>query len=202
MESLDGNSDVLERLVVEMYARGLSVRDVEDCFRDATGKLLISKTAVSEITDQLWEHYQAFCHRDLSEFDVCYLFLGSIYESLRRYGAKEGILAAWAITSDGRKVLLHLGVENKESEACWTEFLRNMVARGLGVPSVTSDGAPGLVNAIAQVFPASLRIRCWYHRMGNIRSKLPASTPLRCWRTCAQFETPLPMTPAVPWRHA
>jgi hypothetical protein len=78
MECLDGNSDVLERLSVEMYARGLSVRDVEDCFRDATGALLISKTAVAEITDQLWDHYQMFCHRELSEFDVCYLFLDSI----------------------------------------------------------------------------------------------------------------------------
>jgi transposase-like protein len=32
MKFLDGNSDVLERLVIEMYARGLSTRDVEDCF--------------------------------------------------------------------------------------------------------------------------------------------------------------------------
>src|SRR5919109_2111059 len=97
------------------------------------------------------------------------------YESLRRYGAKEGILAAWAITTEGRKVLLHLAVGNKESEACWTEFVRNMVSRGLRTPlSVTSDGAPGLLNAIAQVFPRSLRIRCWYHRMGNIRAKLSA----------------------------
>jgi Transposase, Mutator family len=66
MDFLDGNSDVLERLVVEMYARGLSTRDVEDCFRDATGALLISRSAVSEITDQLWEPYQGLCHRDLS----------------------------------------------------------------------------------------------------------------------------------------
>jgi putative transposase len=195
MDFLDGNSDVLERLVVEMYARGLSVRDVEDCFRDATGALLISKSAVSEITDQLWEHYQGFCHRDLSEFDVCYLFLDSIYESLRRYGAKEGILAAWAITSDGRKVLLHLAVGNKESEACWTEFLRKMVARGLRVPlSVTSDGAPGLLNAITQVFAKSLRIRCWYHKMANIRSKLSADDApevlahIRAIRDAATYE--------------
>jgi putative transposase len=175
MDFLDGNSDVLERLVVEMYARGLSTRDVEDCFRDATGALLISKSAVSEITDQLWEHFQAFRERDLSDLDVQYMFLDSVYESLRRYGAKEGILAAWCITADGRKVLLHLAVGNKESEACWTEFLRNMVSRGLPTPtSVTSDGAPGLLNAIAQVFSRSLRIRCWYHRMGNIRTKLPA----------------------------
>jgi hypothetical protein len=66
MGFLEGNSEVLERLVCEMYARGLSTRDVEDAFRDATGELLISKSAVSEITDRLWEDYQAFIARDLS----------------------------------------------------------------------------------------------------------------------------------------
>jgi putative transposase len=50
MGFLNGNSEVLERLVSEMYARGLSTRDVEDAFRDATGQTLISKSAVSEIT--------------------------------------------------------------------------------------------------------------------------------------------------------
>src|SRR6266542_4746210 len=37
MEFLDGHSEGLDRLVTEMYARGLSTRDVEDAFRDATG---------------------------------------------------------------------------------------------------------------------------------------------------------------------
>ncbi len=175
MEFLQGNSDVLERLVVEMYARGLSTRDVEDAFRDATGELLISKSAVSEITDRLWEDYQAFCSRDRSGIEVEYLFLDAIYESLRRYGAKEGVLAAWCITADGRKVLLHLAVGNKESERCWTGFLRTMVSRGLRTPTtIICDGAPGLINAIGQVFPKSLRVRCRYHEMANIRSKLPA----------------------------
>jgi len=176
MEFLGGNSEALERLVVEMYARGLSTRDVEECFRDqSTGELMISRSAVSEITDQLWEDYRAFCERDLSEIKVEYLFLDAVYESLRRYGAKEGVLASWCITTEGRKVLLHLAVGNKESEACWVEFLRDMVARGLRTPtSVTSDGAPGLVNAIEGLFEKSLRIRCWYHKLGNIRSKLPA----------------------------
>ena len=176
MEFLSGNSEALERLVTEMYARGLSTRDVEECFRDAsTGELMISRSAVSEITDRLWEDYRAFCERDLSEIEVEYLFLDAVYESLRRYGAKEGVLAAWCIMTEGRKVLLHLAVGNKESEACWVEFLRNMVSRGLRTPiSVTSDGAPGLVNAIEGLFSKSLRIRCWYHKLGNIRSKLPA----------------------------
>jgi putative transposase len=175
MEFLSGNSEALERLVTEMYARGLSTRDVEECFRDeTTGELMISRSAVSEITDRLWEDYRAFCERDLAGIEVEYLFLDAVYESLRRYGAKEGVLAAWCITTEGRKVLLHLTVGNKESESCWVEFLRDMLARGLRTPtSVTSDGAPGLVNAIEGVFSKSLRIRCWYHKLGNIRSKVP-----------------------------
>lgn len=133
-----------------MYARGLSTRDVEECFRDrSSGELMISRTAVSQITDQLWEDYRAFCERDLSEIEVEYLFVDAIYESLRRYGAKEGILCAWCITTEGSKVLLHLAVGNKESEACWVEFVRAMISRGLSTPTtVTADGAPGLINAI------------------------------------------------------
>jgi transposase-like protein len=174
MGFLEGNSDVLERLVTEMYARGMSTRDVEDAFTDATGGLLISKSAVSEITDRLWEDYEAFCSRDLAEVEVEYLFLDAVFESLRRQGAKEALLVAWGVASDGRKHLLHLAVGNKESEACWTEFLRNMVQRGLRMPTtVTSDGAPGLINAIGAVFGRSIRIRCWFHRLANIRAKLP-----------------------------
>ena len=174
MSFLDGNSEVLESLVNEMYARGLSTRDVEDAFRDATGELLISRSKVSEITDRLWEDYQAFIARDLSELEVEYLFVDAVFEALRRHGAKEALLVAWCIDSDGRKHLLHLAVGNKESEACWTEFFRNMLARGLRMPTtITSDGAPGLVKAIEVCFPASIRIRCWFHRLANIRAKLP-----------------------------
>jgi transposase-like protein len=166
MGFLEGNSDVLERLVTEMYA-----------FRDATGKLLISKSAVSEITDRLWEEYQAFIARDLSEIAVEYLFVDAVFESLRRHGAKEALLVAWCIATDGRKHLLHLSVGNKESEACWTDFFRNLLERGMRAPTTaTSDGAPGLIRAIEVCFPTSLRIRCWFHRLANIRSKLPQET--------------------------
>ena len=78
MSVANGNSEVLDRLVTEIYARGLSTRDMEDAFRDATGELLISRSAVSEITDQLWVDYQAFITRDLSDIDVEYLFADAV----------------------------------------------------------------------------------------------------------------------------
>lgn len=161
----------------EMYARGLSTRDIEDALRDATGDAMLSRTAVSQVTDRLWEDYEAFCERDLSGFEVEYLFLDAIYESLRRQaGLKEGLLCAWAICRDGSKVLLHLALGNRESEEAWLDFLRDMVRRGLRHPVlVVSDGAPGLLSAIQTVFPRALRQRCLRHKMQNILAKVPDS---------------------------
>lgn len=150
MEFLRGNSDVLERLAIEMYTRGLSTRDIEDAFREVSGEMLLSKSAVSNLTEQLWEDYQAFCERDLSGFEVEYLFLDGVYESLRlQAGFKEGILAAWAICRSGRKVLLHMALGNRESYTAWKDFIRDMVKRGLNTPVlITTDGAPGLIRAV------------------------------------------------------
>ena len=137
MSFLDGNSEVLERLVSERYARGLSTRDVEEAFRDATGELVISKSAVSEITDRLWADYQAFVSRDLADIAGEYLFVEAIFESLRRHGANEALGVAWCIASDGRKHLLHLAVGNQESQACWTEFVRSMLDRNMRLPTTS-----------------------------------------------------------------
>jgi hypothetical protein len=59
----------LEDLAVELYARGLSTRDIEDAFRDESGRRLLSRAAVSEITERLWAEYEAFSKRDLSEWN-------------------------------------------------------------------------------------------------------------------------------------
>jgi len=167
---------VLERLVVQMYARGLSTRDIEEAFRDPyTGELLLGRTAISELTESLWEDYQAFCQRDLSEFEVEYLFLDAVYESLRKQaGLKEGVLVAWGICRDGRKVLLHMTLGNKESLDAWLDMLRDLVRRGLRAPTLTTtDGAPGLIAAVEQVWPRSLRQRCLAHKKRNILGKVP-----------------------------
>ena len=175
MSFLHSHTDVLERLTVEMYARGLSTRDIEAAFADATGDRLLSRTAVSEVTEVLWEEYESFSNRDLSGFDVEYMFLDAVYESLRQQGGgKEGVLCAWGICADGRKVMLHLVLGNKESYQNWLDFLRDMVKRGLQTPVlITSDGAPGLIRAVEEVFAHSLRQRCLAHKLRNVLDKVP-----------------------------
>ena len=104
--ALSGRTQELERLAVELYARGLSTRDIEDTFTDETGQRLLSRAAVSEVTERLWAEYEDFCKRDLSEHGVVYLFVDGIAERLRPGQRREAVLAAWGIGEDGRKVLL------------------------------------------------------------------------------------------------
>ena len=169
-----GNSEVLEKLSIEMYVRGLSTRDIEDALGEISGDILLNRSAVSKITDVLNEDFQAFQARDLSGYPLEYLFLDAVFEPLKGYDSSQAILCAWGITRDEKKVLLHLSLGNKESCENWLEFLRDMVKRGIRIPtSITSDGALGAIQAIERMFPNSLRLRCWFHRMQNFYQKVP-----------------------------
>jgi putative transposase len=53
-ESDGSRTQALEDLAVELYARGLSTRGIEDAFADESGRRLLSRAAVSEITERLW----------------------------------------------------------------------------------------------------------------------------------------------------
>ena len=173
---LAGRTAELERLAVEMYARGLSTRDVEAAFRDATGASLLSRTAVSQVTEQLWQEYEGFATRDLSEFAVAYFFVDGGAERLHAGLPREAVLCAWGITEDGRKVLLHLAPGTKEDTASCTAFFEDLKRRGLPDPLLAvTDGAPGLIRAAETCFPRALRQRCLAHRLRNLRSKAPDS---------------------------
>jgi len=174
-ENLAGRTEALEDLAVELFARGLSTRDIGAAFTDADGRRLVSRAAVSEITERLWEEYEAFTRRDLSEFDIVYLFVDGIAERLRAGCPREPVIAAWGIGRNGQKVLLHLMSGSKEDTETVRAFFQDMRARGLGDPIlVASDGAPGIIRAIEECFPRSARQRCLAHRMRNLAVKVPA----------------------------
>ena len=66
----------------------------QDRGKDETGRLLLSKTAVSEIGARLWADYQEFCRRDLGEYEIIHLFVDGIAERIRPGQKREPVLAA------------------------------------------------------------------------------------------------------------
>ena len=196
---LAGRTAELERLAVELFARGLSTRDIEATFQDAEGQSLLSRTAVSQVTERLWQEYEAFATRDLSEFVVAYLFVDGVAERLHAGMPREAVLCAWGITEEGRKVLLHLAPGTKEDTPSCTAFFEDLKRRGLPDPLlVVTDGAPGLIRAVETCFPRALRQRCLAHRMRNLRGKVPDATwPEVALRARACYEAASPALAAV-----
>ena len=170
--------DVLEQRVaqmaIEMYVRGLSTRDIEETLVDEDGRAMLSRSSTSRLTEELYAEYEGFAERDLSGYDIVYLFVDGVYEAVRRYTSNQAILAAWAICSDERKVLLHLEVAASESTEAWSDFFEDMSRRGLRHPLyVVSDGCNGLKAALTRHFPHSDRGRCIVHKLRNLANKLP-----------------------------
>jgi len=167
-------TDKIRMLALEMYVRGLSTRDIEATLREPNGKPMFSRSMISTLSERLYEQYLEFTQRDLSQFDIVYLFVDGVYESVRRYTDNQTLLCAWAICSDGSKVFLHLAAVQSESAQAWMVFFDDMTKRGLRQPLlVVSDGASGIISAIDRYFPKADRQRCIAHKLRNIAAKLP-----------------------------
>jgi len=163
----------LEALVIGAYVRGLSDRDIESLAREA-GLGTISKTTVSGICRDLRDRYRAFRVRSLAEVRLLSLMLDAIYLPVRPEGPKEGVLVAWGFTTDGERVLLDVTLGQRERTEDWLDLGRGLLRRGLRSPLlVVTDGAPGLIRAITELWPDADRQRCSVHRLRNVLAKLP-----------------------------
>lgn len=176
LKALDNDpNDALSRLVLGMYVRGMSDRDIEDLWVETFGRPVVSKSLASEMSAPLKEQFDQWRNRDLSKLRIEYLFLDGLFLAIRQGTTeKEGVLAAYGITREGKKILLHLALGARESYEDWLSFLQDLVSRGLQRPAlVIRDGRPGLIRAISEMWPRIFQQHCQVHKMRNILSKLP-----------------------------
>jgi putative transposase len=163
----------LEALVIGAYVRGLSDRDIESLLREA-GLGSLSRSTASRLCRELRDRYQAFRARSLAGSELIALFLDATYLATRPSGAKEGVLVAWGYDREGKRELLDVCLGQHERLEDWREMGRGLVRRGLREPwLVVTDGAPGLVRAVEELWPGADRQRCTVHRLRNILAKLP-----------------------------
>lgn len=179
LKRIDSLEDKMKDLSREMYIRGLSTRDIEESFLDSDGKKILSRSSVSKLNEKLNEEFEEFSSRDLSTFDVVYLFVDGVYESVRKYTNNQGLLCAWGILSDGTKHMIALSPVSSESQEAWEMFFEDILQRGLRQPLlITADGGKGAKAAIARCFPKALRQRCIAHKLRNLMAKLPKDKQL------------------------
>jgi putative transposase len=165
----------LESLVICSFLRGLSVRDVEAALAETFDEPIIGKSTVARVCQDTRERYRRWCERRLDEHDLVYLFLDALYLKLRPDDQPaEGVLVAWGVTLEGRKVLLGLQLGSRESYENWLAFGRDLTGRGLRAPAlIVADGAPGLWKAARELWPTAQEQRCTVHALRNVTGKLP-----------------------------
>jgi len=105
-----------------------------------------------------------------------YLYLDGTHFRYHPGVRAEPVLVACGITTTGAPVFLGLAPAGSEGHDPWVDFLGDLTNRGLRPPVLmVSDGASGLLSAVEQVFPRSLRQRCTIHRARNVLAKVPTS---------------------------
>jgi len=168
-------SETLEAMIPALFVKGLSVRDVSDTFRQVFEDEGVSPATASRVSQQIYEDFETWRNRSLAGVDLLYLFVDGMHLKLDpEREQKQPVLLAYGILWDGRKVLLHVDVGDRESYEACLGFLRDMTERGLRPPLLyCSDDCPGLRKALKAVWPKSLPQKCQAHKMRNILGKLP-----------------------------
>jgi Transposase, Mutator family len=78
------------------------------------------------------------------------------------------------VRPDGTKELITVEDGYRESAESWKTVLRDLKRRGMHPPVVAvGDGALGFWAAVRDVWPTTREQRDWFHRLENIRDKLP-----------------------------
>jgi transposase-like protein len=164
----------VEEVVPLLFYHGLSTRKVKRSVKKLLGQRGLSHQTVSRIAGKIVEEFKGWKAQDLSGLKVLYLILDGIRLGVRAGTAeKEAVLVAQAFLEGGSRVLLSVALGNRESHNAWRGFLEDMQARGLRVPLlIITDGSPGLLRAVEEIFAGVRTQRCTKHKMENVLEKV------------------------------
>jgi len=163
------NTHELEEKIIAMYAKGVSVRDIEDQLKDLYG-VDVSAGMISTITDKVWPLVEAWQSRPLAAIYPI-LYLDALFIKIRQKSRVESVAVhvVLGIDLEGRKdVLGHWISDGAEGANFWLKVLTDLQSRGVqDVFIACVDGLLGFEEAIEAIFPQAQVQRCILHQVRN-----------------------------------
>lgn len=163
-----------DNLVISMYAKGNSLKDIKETIREIYS-IELSEETISNMTKSVNEEIVKWQNRKLQK---CYPFVYvdclycSVKEDLR--SIKKAIYVTLGIDTQGKKEVLGIWIDTTESASKWCEIFEELKSRGVeDIFFVSMDGLTGLSEAIESVYPQAITQRCIVHIVRNIYSILP-----------------------------
>ncbi|MCA9027435.1 MAG: IS256 family transposase [Planctomycetaceae bacterium] len=176
----------IEELIPWLYLKGISTGDFSEALQSLVGEQAkgLSANVIVRLKEQWTSEYDVWSRRDLSDEQYVYVWADGIHVNVRledNANKRQCILVLMGATAEGRKELIALQDGYRESKQCWRELLLDVQQRGLTLaPKLAiGDGALGFWAALREVFGKTAEQRCWFHKSGNVLSKLPKSVQPR-----------------------
>ncbi len=168
IEKRQTRTDEIERRILAMYAKGMTVRDIEDQLRDIYGAE-VSPALISNITDKILPQVTEWQNRALDEVYPVVFFDG-IWFKLRKDSKviKVCVYTVLGIDMEGKKEILGIWHSASESASFWTSVFNELRNRGVrDILIACHDNLSGFSTALETVFPKTENQLCVIHMIRN-----------------------------------
>ena len=159
-----------EDLILSLYTKGMSVRDIQHHLDDLYGYELSEQT-ISNITNVILDKAKEWQNRPLeSIYPVIFMDATVLKVRIDRVVKNVAAYIMLGITLDGKKEIIGIWIGENETSKYWLTLLNELKNRGVeDVLIFAIDGLNGFNQAIEAVYPKAEIQRCIVHQ---IRSSL------------------------------
>jgi putative transposase len=154
--------------IISMYARGMSVREIQGHLRDLYG-IEASPQLISTVTDAVLEEVGRWQSRPLDPL-YALVFFDALRVKMRDEGTvrNKAVYLAIGVTPEGRKDVLGIWIEQTEGAKFWLRVMTEIKSRGVNdILIAIVDGLKGFPEAINAVFAETQIQTCIVHLIRN-----------------------------------
>ena len=173
---------------ISLYAKGMSLRDIEQVLKDLY-KVSISKDEIMKLISVVNEEVEKFRNRKLKPLYV-FTYADCLYVPIKGdnlTSKKEAVYVIIGVDVNGFKDVLGMWIDKSESASFWSGVFEDLKARGVkDILYMSSDGIAGFKGSLEMVFPKTQSQRCVVHLTRNIYQLSPkkeAKEIIKDWKS-------------------
>jgi transposase-like protein len=161
-------SDKIEQVIIGMYSRGMTTRDIEDQVKEIYG-VEVSEGTISNVTNRLIDNIKQWQIRPLEPVYFV-VWMDGISLKIRSNGKviNKTIFLVIGLNNQGMKEVLGMWINETESASFWLTVLTDLKTRGVeDILIACTDNLKGFTDAIKSSYPKTLTQLCVVHQIRN-----------------------------------
>ena len=159
---------------IALYAKGMSIRDIEKTLKEMYG-VRINKDDITRLISAVSEETEKWKSRKLKPMYI-FTYADCLYVPIKDdiTSSKKAVYVIIGVDVNGYKEILGLWIDKTESGSFWNNVFEDLKERGVqDILYISSDGIAGFKDSLERVFPKAQSQRCVVHLVRNIYSLCP-----------------------------